>query len=111
MVRCAYSLRMFRLAAGLLLWLLVGSLHAHAQVVATWNGGSGNWSTATNWDVGIVPSNIYINGLTVTTYSVTITAPSSAVTMDLSLSIDNLTLGTGDSLDINAGSNLNLHSG
>jgi hypothetical protein len=81
-------------------------IHASGQqVVATWTDAAGNWSNPANWSTLTVPNN---GGGT--TYSVTISAPSSVVTMDvLNDNIDNLTLGTATSLRIIGG--LSLASG
>ena len=72
------------------------------EVVATWTDATGNWSNAANWSTLTVPNN---NGGT--TYSVVISAPSSAVTLDvLNVTIDNLTLGATNSLNIANGGTL-----
>jgi len=81
----------------LLFFLLLAAGRASAnQVVINWNGGTGNWSNASQWTPAIVPNNA--GG---TTYSVTIDG-TSAVTMDvLNATVDNLTLATaGSSLQI-----------
>lgn len=91
------------------LFLLCGfqSIKTYGQVVSTWDGGTGNWSVSTNWDPVAVPNN---GGGT--TYSVTISAPSSGVTMDVpNDTIDDLTLGATTSLNIYAGYSLSLVSG
>jgi hypothetical protein len=81
------------------LFLLLGlfAMPINAQTNSTWNGGTGNWSDTSNWNPGAVPN----NGAG-TTYNVTIDVPNSAVTIDiLNVTIDNLTLGATDSLNIN----------
>jgi len=45
-----------RLTAFLLSWALCGTVSA-ATLNATWNGGSGNWSSVANWNGGVVPNN------------------------------------------------------
>jgi hypothetical protein len=45
-----------RISAALVLPLLAAA-HAQGQVTAIWNGGTGNWSVASNWSTGIVPNN------------------------------------------------------
>jgi len=85
-------------------WLETTSPHCAAQAViqADWigasgTGGAGNWSSAADWDVGVVPNNgsssynVFIdNGL----------AANSAVTLDTTVTINNLTIDSGDSLTI-----------
>jgi hypothetical protein len=87
-------------------FLLICSLALPAQaqqVGASWNGGTGNWSVPTNWNPVGVPTNTYPP-----TYSVTIAAPGSVVTVDLGVRIDNFTLAPTNALNINAGAALNL---
>jgi len=76
------------------------------EVVATWNGGTGNWSAPTNWTPTGVPIN---NGPLSLFYSATIGGSNSNVTMDVSGEIDNFNLGVTSSL-LNV-SNLSLISG
>jgi hypothetical protein len=74
------------------------------EVGVTWNGGAGDWSVATNWDLGVVPNN---GGGT--TYSATVGVPDSAVTMDvLDDTIDSLNLAETTSLTISTGDSLTL---
>ena len=62
---------------------------------AIWIGGaSGNWSLATNWSTGVVP-----NGGTAVCINNNHT-PASSVTLDISVSIGNLTINPGNSLTI-----------
>jgi PEP-CTERM motif len=89
-----------------LLILLCGfqSISAYGQVVATWTGGSGNWSNAANWSSN--PSEP-INGAD----SATIATPGSSVVFDIPYaSINSLTLGTTDSLSIKAAKYLQVES-
>ncbi len=56
-----------------------------AQTTFTWNGDSGNWSETTNWTP---------NGVPASTDDVLITAEGTySVTMDVDVSINNLTIG------------------
>ena len=69
---------------------------------ATWNGGTGDWDTAANWTPAVVPNN---GG---TTFNVLIdggkTGTDSVVHLTISNpKIDNLTIDTGDRLDISNG--------
>ena len=62
-----------------------------AQSTDNWIGGKGNWSVSTNWSAG----------LPVSTSDVTITSLGSAVTEDISATVNTLTVGSGDSLVTN----------
>ena len=62
-----------------------------AQSTDNWIGGKGNWSVSTNWSAG----------LPVSTSDVTITNLGSAVTEDISATVNTLTVGSGDSLVTN----------
>ncbi|MBN1491783.1 MAG: hypothetical protein JXA69_17855, partial [Phycisphaerae bacterium] len=77
--------------------LTTGSLFG-AEVDATWIGGTGNWGEAADWDIGVVPSN------GTDTYSVFIdggdAASASVVTLDLSATIDTLSVDLDDRLAI-----------
>jgi hypothetical protein len=92
-------------AMGLLI-LLCGfkSISAYGQVVATWTGGSGNWSNAANWSSNpSAPHNIVD--------SATIATPGSLAIYDIPYaSINSLNLGTTDSLSINAADSLQTES-
>src|SRR5271169_2478305 len=75
--------------------LLASFVPARGQTNATWNGGTGNWSAKTDWSTGVVPNgnvNVFIDGPGV-----------SAVNLDISVSVNNLTLDSSDSLAINSG--------
>ena len=71
---------------------------------ATWDGGTGVWNLNTNWTPDTVP-----NG---TTYNVFIdggkTGTTSYVNLTTGASIGNLTIDTGDTLDLNNGSDLTI---
>jgi hypothetical protein len=91
------------------LFLLLGllAMPINAQN-ATWNGGTGNWSDASNWNPGAVPNS---SGDTIT-YNVTISVPGSVVTMDvLNDTIISLSLGVTDTLSINSSASLGLWNG
>jgi hypothetical protein len=95
------------IAAFLILFLGFQCGEAHGQVVATWTDSSGNWSNPANWSTNpVVPNN---GGGT--TYSVIIGTSNSVVAMDvLNVTIDNLTLGGANALNI-FGNSLSLVSG
>jgi hypothetical protein len=91
------SMRLARVVVVLALFLGTQVISTYSQqVVATWTGGSDNWSNAADWSTNpVVPNNV--GG---TTYSVTIGTPNSDVVMEeglLNLTIDNLSLGATDS--------------
>jgi hypothetical protein len=80
---------------------------AHAQVGVSWDASSGNWSVPTNWNPAVVPNNVGD-----ARYAVTIDTIHSVVTMDvLNDTIDNLTLGATNSLNVNAGRSMRLVNG
>jgi hypothetical protein len=64
---------------------LLGFSKAAADTISTWNGGSGNWSSAGQWTPAVVPNNTGSQG-----YAVTIS--NGTVTLDTSPTIDSLTL-------------------
>src|SRR5215831_10449114 len=100
-------MRFARVVAVLVLFLGILIPTKAQEVVATWTGGSGNWSDAADWGTNpVVPNN---GGGT--TYSVAISAPGSSVTLDVLSTIDNLTLAAGNSLTSNSGGGLTLVSG
>jgi len=75
------------------------SVATAANVDATWNGGAGNWGTASNWSGNLVPNNAGGN-----TFSVFIDGAnptSSLVTLDVNSTITNLTIDSGDQLSQN----------
>ena len=59
---------------------------ASGDTISTWNGGSGNWSTAANWTPPVVPNN---SGTTA--YDVTI-GTNGTVGLDISPTVNSLTL-------------------
>ena len=67
---------------------------ARAQTTVNWNGGNGNWSASADWSGGVVPNNG--GGQT---YNVTISnGTAETVTLDLGVTISDLTLGTSATL-------------
>jgi hypothetical protein len=98
-------MRLRRIAVLLALFLGFQNIRAYGQVVATWIDSSGNWSNAANWSTNpTVPNN---GGGT--TYIVTISAPGSVVTMDVvNVTIDSLTLGAANGLNVTGGDSLIL---
>ncbi|MCY2986897.1 MAG: hypothetical protein NTY19_03405, partial [Planctomycetota bacterium] len=58
-----------------------------AATIAHWQGGSGNWSDLTHWDIGVVPNNVGSK-----TYSAIIDLPASdpTVTVDMAVTISGL---------------------
>ena len=81
------------------------------QVVATWTTGSGDLSNAADWSTFTVPNNPGIPpSCSASCYSVIINKPNSAVSLDLGVAIDNLTLGATNSLNINIGGGVDLVS-
>jgi hypothetical protein len=93
--------------AALLIFLLgLQCAQTYGQVVATWTDTTGDWSNASNWSTNpVVPNNS--GG---TTYKVIIAAPNSNVRLFFSGTINNLRLGSTDSLIIDEAS-LSLVSG
>jgi hypothetical protein len=81
---------------------------AHAdQLGVSWNGGTGDWSVASNWTPAAVPNNGSGAG-----YSVAITTPNSVVAMDVLFdAVNNVTLGDASTLNVLAGDSLVLVSG
>jgi fibronectin-binding autotransporter adhesin len=80
-----------RLFALFFVTLSLGMLISQAQTAVNWNGGNGNWSTATDWSGGVVPNNG--GGKT---YNVTIPSipknTSETLTLDLGVTVNDLTL-------------------
>lgn len=73
------------------------SLISSNWIGASGTGGPGNWSTAADWSPALVPNNA------INTYNVFIDnglAANSAVTLDTSVTIDNLMISSGDSLTL-----------
>jgi hypothetical protein len=96
-----------RSAMRLLATLSLAVLISHAQTAVSWNGGNGNWSTATDWSGGVVPNNGGGN-----TYNVTIRNGSAeTVTLDLGVTISDLTLGTNAILQSSGNNSLTIAGG
>ena len=74
---------------------------------ATWNGGTGFWNVAGNWDTTDYPHNngstynVFIDGSKTGTYS--------NVTLNTSVAIENLTIDSGDILNQNNGISFSLN--
>jgi len=82
------SFRGLALVAAVMVACLCPAL-AFGQTNSTWNGGTGNWSNATDWSPNQVPNNGGGN-----TYNVTIdSGGADTVTLDQSASINSLVLG------------------
>ncbi len=72
-----------------LLVMSIGATRSYADTISTWNGGTGNWSTAGNWTPAAVPNNSGSSA-----YAVTINSGSTdVVSLDISPTVDSLTLG------------------
>ena len=69
----------------------------------TWLGGSGNWSNASLWSLGVVPNGNY-NAL----IDSGVVSP---VALDVSAGIENLTIDSNDSLSFNPGTQLTINGG
>jgi hypothetical protein len=101
----------------LFLGLQIGSTYGQLVTdIATWTGGSGNWSDAANWSTNpVVPNNyfpIWGNNCPCAVYNVTIDTPGAVVSMDVSnVRIYPLTLGATSSLNVNNGSFFGLDGG
>ncbi len=80
------SFRCGTLGLALLSMCSLGSSNAAADTISTWNGGSGNWSTAGQWTPSRVPNNTAGQF-----YDVTI-GRGSTTTLDISPTINSLTL-------------------
>ena len=80
---------------------------AQAQTAVNWNGGNGNWSASADWSGGVVPNNG--GGKT---YNVTISnGTAETVTLDLGVTISDLTLGTSAILQSSGNNSLTIASG
>ncbi len=94
--------------------LSFGASGAYAQCTATpgsnninWTDTSGNWSLASNWNLGCTPNNGTPSG---TSYNVTINGTGSdTVTLDISPTVNSLTLGTGETLQLTSLSGVALN--
>src|SRR5271157_1263665 len=69
------------------------------STVDLWLGGAGNYSNAANWSLGVVPNNGNSYDGQPATFTVEI-AKSSAVTLDINPTIDNLSIDATSSLSI-----------
>jgi len=95
------------MAAILLVWMSAGVLRMEAQTAVSWNGGSGNWNTPSDWSGGVVPNNG--GGKT---YNVTISnGEPETVTLNLGVTISDLTLGTSAILQSSQNDSLTIASG
>ncbi|HNP55126.1 MAG TPA: hypothetical protein PKK69_10915, partial [Ferruginibacter sp.] len=74
--------------------ILLLAIRESAQAQKTWTGSSGNWSDATKWSGGTVPTSSDNVNL----------SPSAArtITLDVDVTINNLTVGTNATLSFNA---------
>jgi large repetitive protein len=77
------------------------------STVDIWLGGAGNYSNAANWSLGVVPNNGNSYNGEPATFTVEI-ANSSAVTLDINPTIDNLTIDATSSLSISNGQSLTV---
>ncbi|MBK1618705.1 hypothetical protein CKO42_09715, partial [Lamprobacter modestohalophilus] len=71
---------------------------------ATWQGGTGNWNDTAQWDTGNVPSSandVLIDGGK--------TGTDSVANVNVSSAAGNLTIDTGDAVDINNATTLSIH--
>src|SRR5579863_223275 len=91
----------------LLALMTVKAVGLHAQTAVSWNGGSGNWNTGADWSGGVVPNNG--GGKT---YNVTISnGEAETVTLNLGVTVSDLTLGTSALLQSTANDSLTIASG
>ena len=77
------------------------------STVDLWLGGAGNYSNAANWSLGVVPNNGNSYDGQPATFTVEI-ANSSAVTLDINPTIDNLSIDATSSLSIPNGQSLTV---
>ncbi len=92
-----------------LLWTVLPTAATAANVDAIWNGGASNWNNISNWSGAVVPNNGGGN-----TFSVFIDggkATNSLVTLDISPTITNLTINSGDQLSQGNGLGFGLAGG
>ena len=87
-----------------LLWAIalgIGSacIARGAELDDAWTGGTGNYSNAGKWSLNLVPDNNLAPD-SATSYNAVITAAGSVVTDDINPTVDNLTIGAGNSLTI-----------
>lgn len=87
------------LSVGIFMSASIGLSHG-AQVDAFWSTGTANWNTAGNWTPAVIPN----NGTGGNTYHVKIdngSGTNAIVNMNLSPTIDLLTVSAGDTLNLN----------
>ena len=95
------------MVAFLLVSMSMAGLRSQAQTAVSWNGGSGNWNTPADWSGGVVPNNG--GGKT---YNVTISnGKAETVTLNMGVTLSDLTVGSSAVLQSGAGDSLNLASG
>jgi fibronectin-binding autotransporter adhesin len=103
-MKAKLALRMVAIPLALLSW---GVVCSQAQTDVSWNGGSGNWNTPGDWSGGVVPNNG--SGKT---YDVTISnGEAETVTLNLGVTISDLTLGADAILQSAQGDSLAIASG
>src|ERR1700680_2302014 len=96
-----------RMVAILLVVMSIGGLRSQAQTAVGWTGGNGGWNTGTDWSGGVVPNNG--GGKT---FNVTISnGTSETVTLDLGVTISDLTLGTLATLQSSGNNSLTIATG
>jgi len=97
----------FLLCKAVALLLIGAQFAAAAQLSIVWEGGTGTWNTPGNWDLGVVPNNgsdtylVFIDDL----------GTDSDVTLNISATIDGLTIAAGDVLNTNNGTTLSILAG
>jgi hypothetical protein len=80
-----------------------------AVIDATWQlNGNGNWNTPANWDIGVVPNNNATDQYNVRIDNDT---PNVTVSLNISPTINNLTIDSGDALTANDGRSLTIVGG
>jgi fibronectin-binding autotransporter adhesin len=103
-MRIRFTMRPF---AVLFAMLTLALLASQAQTVDNWNGGNGDWNTAGDWSTGVVPNNG--GGKT---YNVTISnGEAETVTLNLGVTISDLTLGASATLQSSGSDSLTIASG
>jgi hypothetical protein len=79
---------------------------AHAQTTDTWSlGASGLWGVAGDWSAGVVPNNGTPSGAT---YNVDIIDGVSTVTLNINAGINDLAIGSGNTLLVEGGTTLTV---
>lgn len=100
----------FKTTVGIwLVWTAIGTGTAGAaQLDAVWNGGTGDWNIAGNWNTALFPNN------GADTYNVLIddgNATASEVSLDFSTTVDNVDLDSDDVLWVNSSGSLIIVGG